>query len=177
MEPQTERKALGQVIRALRELEGLSRDELGDRAKLGVDMIAKVEQGAKAPSANALNRLAAALGLDPIDLSNRGLLWAALRDSPEASTALLRSVATGASAALPAFRVAKSVGPAAAVSVVGVAGAAGLAFLSEKKSRRQIEEALRERLEELLAQASTQEDLAIVALALEAKISDRPSAE
>ena len=191
MEPQTERKALGQVIRALRELEGLSREELGGKADLGVDMIAKIEQGAKAPSAGALKRIASALGLDPIDLSNRGLLWAAMKDSPESSTALLRNVATGADAfAFPALELARGMAPAAARAIkaaplpasliagaAGAAGVAGLAYLKDKTSKSEIKAALRKRLEERMEQAPTEEDLARLAIAIETVTPETPPIE
>lgn len=190
MEPRTERQALGQVIRALRELEGFSRQQLATRAELGEVMIAKVEQGAKTPSAAALRRIASALGLEAIELSNRGLLWAALKDSPESSTALLRSVATGAArlATTHGIRGTRIAVPAAAglgvasLPVVGLgaaaagaamAGIAGVAYLEDKKTRGEIEDALRKRLEERLAEASTPEALVSLAVALE----EAPAAE
>ena len=167
VEPSTERKALGQVIRALRELDGLSRDQLAHKALLGVDMVSKIEQGRKTPSAAALNRLAAALGLGAIDLSNRALLWAALRESPQASAGLLRLVATGSSSVSPAAILARSVTPVAAGAAMGAA-AAGLSYFADKRSRGEIEDALRELLERRLEQASTEQDLADLAIALEA---------
>lgn len=183
-----ERKALGDVIRALRQLEGLSREELGERAELGVDMIAKVEQGAKAPSASALKRLAAALGLDPIELSNRGLVWATMKDSPEASTALLRTVATAGMKAFPAMSRAKGGTPAsvaaAAAAAALVGGAAGYKYMRDQnqKSKSEIEEALRKRLkrlEERLDQASPEdlENLENLAIAFEAAMPEKPAAE
>ncbi|OLT20778.1 hypothetical protein BJF81_15935 [Ornithinimicrobium sp. CNJ-824] len=186
MEPRTERQALGQVIRALRELEGLTRQELATRAELGEVMIAKVEQGAKTPSAAALRRIASALGLEAIELSNRGLLWAALQDSPEASTALLRSVATGAArlAAMHGNRGARVALPAAGLGVAGglgaaaaTAGIAGFAYLEDKQTRGEIENALRERLEQRLAEASTPEALVSLAIALEEPTPEGQGAE
>jgi transcriptional regulator with XRE-family HTH domain len=175
MEPKAERKGLGQVIRALRELEGMSRDDLAERSKLGVDMIAKVEQGAKSPSAGALNRIAEALGVDPVELSNRGLAWAKMLDSPDASNALLRAISTSsgvAYSALRAGRVAVPRGAAAlpaglAIGAAGAAGAAGFAYLADKKVRKDAEDALRKLLEQRLKDASTPEDLAQLAEALE----------
>ena len=117
-------------------------------------------------------------------MSNRGLLWAALRDSPESSTALLRSIATGAAyaakssgrngarIALPAaaaFGVASL--PVAGLSVaaagVAAAGIAGFSYLEDKKTRAEIEDALRQRLEVRLAEASTREELENLAMALD----------
>lgn len=186
MEPRTERQALGQVIRALRELEGLTRQELATRAELGEVMIAKVEQGAKTPSAAALRRIASALGLEAIELSNRGLLWAALKDSPEASTALLRSVATGAArlAAMHGGRGARVALPAAKLGIAGglgaaaaMAGIAGVSYLEDKQTRGEIENALRERLEQRLAEASTPEALVSLAIALEEPGPELPGVE
>lgn len=174
MEPKAERKGLGQVIRALRELEGMSRDDLAARSDLGVDMIAKVEQGAKSPSAAALNRIAQALGVDAVELSNRGLAWASLLDSPQASTALLRAVSTTPGVAYSVLRGGRAAIPAVARGAVlpaglaiGAAGAAGLAYFADKKMRKDAEDALRKLLEQRLKDAATPEDLAQLAEALE----------
>lgn len=149
MEPVVERKSLGQVIRALRELDGLSRDELAARSGLGSDMIAKVEQGAKSPSASALNRIASTLGVSAVELSNRGLTWATFKDSPEASTALLRTIATGSSIAISAARY----------GAAGVVGAAGVRYAADWKRRKDAEKALRALLERRLEEANSVEDL------------------
>ena len=182
MKQETERKALGQVIRALRELAGLSRQELAEGADLGVDMIAKVEQGAKAPSAAALKRIASALGCDPIELSNRGLLWAEMEGSPEASVALLRHIATGASVAGPVVRRALGLRSTSApglqvlAAVAAGTSAAGYAFAREKRTRNEIEKDLRRRLQELLTEAST-EDLVKLEAALELAENENPPSD
>lgn len=157
-----EQKALGQVIRALRELEGLTRAELGDRAELGPDMIAKVEQGAKAPSTSALRRIASALGVTPIELSDRGLIWSTLRANSEASTALLRSVATGT------FRAGAPFNYLGAGAMVGAAGGAiaGAVRRSGERDRARVEESLRELLDQRLAEAQTVEELDEIAQAI-----------
>ena len=57
-----------------------------------------------------------------------------------------------------------SLGAATGAAMAGVVGAA---YLKDKKTRAEIEDALRQRLEERLAEASTQEALASLAMALE----------
>lgn len=165
MEPATERKALGQVIRTLRELDDLSRDELAEKSKLGPDMIAKIEQGVKSPSASALNRIAAALGISAVDLSTRGLAWATAKDSPEASTALLRAIAAGSAVATSFART--SAGSAAVRAAVTAAGVAGAYYVTEHQNRRVAEESLRALLEQRLRAASSVDELEALAQALD----------
>lgn len=76
-----ERHSLGAVIRVLREAHGFSRNELARLTaenpadRVGVDMLAKIEQGARAPSGPTLKKLACALGLDALDISNYTATW------------------------------------------------------------------------------------------------------
>lgn len=151
-----ERKALGQVIRALRELEGLSREELAEGAALGPDMIAKIEQGAKAPSGAALKRISSALGVTSVELTSRSLSWMSLQDGPDASGATLRAIATG----IPLMR---AVGGKAGGLVGGVGlvlgTAAAATVRAAAKERSDVEAALRAELERRIQQADNLQDL------------------
>jgi len=58
--------ALGQRLRQVRKIFGLTQRELAARAGLGPDRISKFESGTSAPNARALTHLALTLGL-PVD--------------------------------------------------------------------------------------------------------------
>ncbi len=58
----------GQLLAAQRKRRGLKQAELGERASLSVDMIAKLETGAAAPSFASIERLSEALAIDPAEL-------------------------------------------------------------------------------------------------------------
>lgn len=156
MDATTERKGLGQVIRTLRELNEMSRANLAEEADLGVDMIAKVEQGVKSPSARTLKRLAMALGVDAVELSQRGVEWALLLGTAAESSGALRGIATG---------VGVRAGSAAA-GVIGTLGLTAGAFALNRLDRRQTEMALRHMLEQRLVEAQSDEELENIVSAL-----------
>ncbi|MDF2093613.1 helix-turn-helix transcriptional regulator [Knoellia sp. 3-2P3] len=164
----SERKTLGDVIRSLREASGMTRPELAKTAGVGVDMVAKVEQGAKAPSAKTLRGLATALGVEPIELSSRAATWAALSADKTAPADALRRVALGATAG-PFRSVAVSNTQLRAYrGIKAIAGiAATLKPSLEDVDRRQVEDALRALLEERLRSAETTIELLHLAQALE----------
>lgn len=131
-----QRRSLGAVIRTLREAGGLSRQELVERTspnpseRVSLEMLAKVEQGKKAPSASTLRKLAAALGLEPTDLASTAAWWEH-KEFEGAAASLLRLGVTQAlavgrqlqgGAGRPLF--AGAGGMAAALPIIG-AGAAG----------------------------------------------------
>ncbi|MCK6210518.1 helix-turn-helix domain-containing protein [Georgenia sp. EYE_87] len=101
-----EQRALGEVIKQLRSMspsrrqealpqERMTRQEFAELVGVSPVMIAKIEQGAKPPPARRLTAIAAALGVDPFDLSDRGAMWARIRGTSLASQAALRRIATG----------------------------------------------------------------------------------
>ena len=173
MEHKEELKGLGQVIRALRELKDMSRGDLAEAAGLGVDMVAKVEQGAKRPSTGALKRIGQALDVDAVELSARGLQWAGLRTAGEASTGLLQQVATGSpwravtGAAAMGAAARALITPLTPVGLASVPLAAAALQASRQRDRRAMENVLRAALEDRLSQARTEEDLRRIAKALD----------
>ena len=62
------KKRFGQLLAAQRKRRGLKQAELADKARLSVDMIAKLETGVSAPSFASIERLSEALGIDPAEL-------------------------------------------------------------------------------------------------------------
>src|SRR3954451_19994790 len=78
-----QKQSVGAVIRTLREAQGLTRQDLVVRSspepseRVSLEMLAKVGRGKKAPSARTLRKLAAGLGLEPMDLSSRAAKWEA----------------------------------------------------------------------------------------------------
>lgn len=169
MDPK-ERKTLGEVIRALREANGLSRPDLAKGAGLSVDMIAKVEQGAKAPSATKLASIAGALGVLPRDLSSRAAMWATIAATPNANPSALTRIALGDTGNIAASLAPLALGP------TGVALSlffGGQLAISEVRDRARIERALR-LVEERLAKAKTAEELEEIAERLSAASSDAP---
>jgi transcriptional regulator with XRE-family HTH domain len=79
----SERQSIGEVVRAFRVASGLSRQDLVDRSavnpddQLGIEMLAKIEQGKKAPSPKTLRKLATGLGVDTVDLTHSVATWQA----------------------------------------------------------------------------------------------------
>ena len=61
--------ALGSAIRQLREREGLSQEELADRAGLTREWMSKVESGTKSPGWRTLQGIAEGLGVRMIDIT------------------------------------------------------------------------------------------------------------
>jgi len=90
-----QKHSLGAVVRTLREARGLTRQDLVERTatdpgdRVSLEMLAKVEQGKKAPSARTMRKLAIALGMEPTDLAGRAAWWE-LNELDGASAALLR---------------------------------------------------------------------------------------
>lgn len=76
-----QRRSLGAVIKVLREAAGLSRADLALRTsdapaeRIGLEMLAKVEQGRKAPSPASVAKLARALGIATTDLARSAARW------------------------------------------------------------------------------------------------------
>lgn len=62
------RQRFGRHLAAHRKRQGLRQAELAEMADLSVDMIAKLETGASAPSFAAIERLSEALQIDPAEL-------------------------------------------------------------------------------------------------------------
>jgi transcriptional regulator with XRE-family HTH domain len=61
------RKRFGQLLAAHRKRRGLKQADLAEKARLSLDMIAKLEVGSAAPSFAAIERLAEALEVDPAE--------------------------------------------------------------------------------------------------------------
>lgn len=166
-----ERKGLGEVIKSLRLMtpsrrenasgdESMSREELAEQAGVSAVMIAKIEQGVKSPSAATLKGIARAFGLDPMELSDRGALWAEVMGTASASQASLLRVATGTVAARAVLGLAggATVAATGGAALTGMAtGAALAAYYFNQRDRQGWEQALRQSLEERLAQADVKE--------------------
>ncbi|MDB5324512.1 MAG: HTH-type transcriptional regulator SinR [Phycisphaerales bacterium] len=58
----------GRRLRTLRKMRGLTLEQLGKAADIGFKHIAQVEKAQKAPSFEAIDRLATALGVAPYEL-------------------------------------------------------------------------------------------------------------
>lgn len=136
------RESIGSTIRTLREARGLTRQELAAAAEISVQMLAKVEQGRKAPSAATLARLAKSLGIEPPDLAQRASAWQALA-ATGASPAALRAGTISGSLGLG---VGAAVG-AALMPAAGVAAVGAFAVHRELRNRRVIEALLRSNLD------------------------------
>lgn len=139
--------------------ESMSREELAEQAGVSAVMIAKIEQGVKSPSAATLKRIARAFELDPMELSDRGALWAEIMATTAASQAALLRVATGTAAARVGLGIAGGAalmtgGPA--LTGMAAAGAA-LVYQSNRRDRQGWERALRKSLEDRLEQADVTE--------------------
>ncbi|HVU72958.1 MAG TPA: helix-turn-helix transcriptional regulator [Mycobacteriales bacterium] len=78
---EAQRRSIGSVVKVLRQAAGLSRAELalrtadGAAQRVGLEMLAKVEQGRKAPSPATAAKLARALGISPNDLARSAARW------------------------------------------------------------------------------------------------------
>jgi transcriptional regulator with XRE-family HTH domain len=76
-----QRRSVGRVVKVLREAAGLSRDDLAARTaespsqRLGREMLAKVEQGRKAPSPVSVAKIARALGVPTAELARSAARW------------------------------------------------------------------------------------------------------
>lgn len=62
------RKRFGRLVAAHRRRKGMTQDELATAADLSVDMISKIEVGANGARFPVIERLAAALEVDPAEL-------------------------------------------------------------------------------------------------------------
>lgn len=171
MEREQEQKALGQVIKELRQTvpskrEGakagdrMTREELAELVGISAPMIAKIEQGQKPPPARRLKAIAEALGVDPLELSDRGAMWAQVMSTGVATQAALRRIALTGKVST------RSMGIGNIPMVAGFAAGGVLAFQSELQARRAYEGALRQLLEERLANADV-EDLERLAAVLD----------
>ncbi len=65
------KKSFAEVLREIRQENGLSQEELADRAGLHRTYISQVERGLKSPSLRSLEQIAQALGLPPSALLKR----------------------------------------------------------------------------------------------------------
>lgn len=137
------RASIGATVRTLREAQGKSRQELASAAKISLEMLAKIEQGRKAPSAATLAGLALGLGIEPPDLAHRANAWEAFA-SAGASMATLRAGTIAGTLGIRGPIGSSLVGP------VGIAAAAGVAAIQrESRKRRQLEALLLSTLEQL----------------------------
>jgi len=158
-----QRQSIGAVIRTMREAMGQTRQELAEASspepseRVSVEMIAKVEQGRKAPSAKTLRKLAAGLGVEPLELSSSAARWEAAA-AAGAQVATLRAALTAGSLGA---RAVAPLGLAAGISVAPVAlplaAVAGSLALREGRERAQWARLLEARLAELLDRGSSED--------------------
>ena len=64
------KKKFGVRLFQLRSEAGMTQAELAEKANLSIDSISRIERGERAPSFESLERIAAALGTDPVQLLN-----------------------------------------------------------------------------------------------------------
>lgn len=64
-------RQIGESVKYARYVAGLDRKELAQTADVSYDMVAKIEQGTKMPSAPLLSRLAVAMGTTSRDILGR----------------------------------------------------------------------------------------------------------
>ncbi len=155
------RHGLGAAIRALREAAGLTRQQLVDRMAepVSVEMLAKVEQGRKTPSARTLERVARALEIDPVDLTARAEAWEAGEAAGMPPLALRQATTIGVASGV----IAGGLGAAAFPLV----GAAAVGFsLREMRERGRWAALLEAKLSDLVAHG-TPEQLERVLASLE----------
>lgn len=134
------RVSIGATVRTLREAQGQSRQDLARTAKISVEMLAKLEQGRKAPSAATLAALASGLGLEAPDLAHRANAWQAFA----ALGTSLAGLRAGTIAGTLAVGVGASVMPIAAGTVGAYA-----AVKHEARKRLLLEQLLQTSLEQL----------------------------
>lgn len=113
---------LGEIVRTLREAKGWTRAQLAAKTAamshpVGEVMIAKIEQGARAPSTKTLTSLAAAFGVPPEELAARATAWE------------LAKASLAPKAALGAIAMGQGVGAVAGATSAGALGAGALAGL------------------------------------------------
>jgi transcriptional regulator with XRE-family HTH domain len=169
-----ERRSIGAVVRTLRSAQGLSRQELVERTadeeedRVSLEMLAKIEQGRKAPSARTLRKLAKGLGVEPQDLAGHAAEWEAAL-AAGASSAVLRAVTLASSRpgtrAAAAFRLGALL-PSGAL--VGSAVGAGAFLLGrERAERAELAAQLEARLKQIV-ESGSELDLARAHEALDA---------
>ncbi len=64
------KKKFGVRLFQLRSEAGMTQAELAEKANLSIDSISRIERGDRAPSFESLERIAAALGTNPVQLLN-----------------------------------------------------------------------------------------------------------
>ena len=67
---QTASKRIGSRIRQIRTAKGMSQGELGEKVGLTADRIQKYENGARKPKLDMLKKIAVALGVEPLALTD-----------------------------------------------------------------------------------------------------------
>ena len=83
-------------VRELRIERGLSQAKLAARAGIDPSTVNQIETGKRSPSANSLNKLAAALGVEVVDLFPKGQSPLPLNHVAGSETELLRGVLNAA---------------------------------------------------------------------------------
>ena len=66
------KKKFGVRLFQLRSEAGLTQAELAEKSNLSIDTISRIERGDRAPSFESLERIAAALGIDIVQIVNFG---------------------------------------------------------------------------------------------------------
>ena len=74
------RRRFGQLVAANRRRRGLTQEQLAEAADISSDMVAKIEAGASGARFPVIERLAAALQVDPAELFTTELPSGAIRD-------------------------------------------------------------------------------------------------
>ena len=64
------KKKFGVRLFQLRSEAGMTQAEIAEKANLSIDSISRIERGDRSPSFESLERIAAALGTDPVQLLN-----------------------------------------------------------------------------------------------------------
>ena len=175
-----QRQSIGAVVRTLREAMGMTRPELSAATssepseRVSVEMIAKVEQGRKAPSAKTLRKLAHGLGVEPLELSSSAAKWEAAVVAG-AQVAALRAALTAGSLGVRAIAplgIAAGIGLGPALPLA--AAAAGTLVAREGFERGQWARRLEARLAELLERGSA-EDIQRALATLDQALPEGPS--
>lgn len=90
------RKRFGQMVAAHRRRHSLTQEQLAEAADLSPDMIAKIETGASGARFSVVERIAAALDVDPAELFAASLTPAGFRRGPHLDLSLrLASLSEG----------------------------------------------------------------------------------
>jgi transcriptional regulator with XRE-family HTH domain len=175
-----QRLSIGAVIRTMREALGMTRQELAEAGsadpdqRVSVEMIAKVEQGRKAPSAKTLRKLAAGLGVDPLELSSSAARWEAAAAAGAGLGALRAALTGGTLGARIAAPFGMRTGFGVAPVALNIAAVAGGLALQEGRERAQWARLLEARLAELLERGSP-EDIQHALATLDKVLPDPPT--